>query len=106
MLNISKRMRKVQPSATLALTSLAKKLKSEGKDVVGFGAGEPDFDTPLPIKEAAKEAIDSGITKYTPAGGTVELKEAVCRKFKRDNGLVYSPSQVVISCGAKHSLYN
>ena len=106
MSKLAKRIRDVAPSATLALTSLAKKMKGEGKDVVSFCAGEPDFDTPTPIKEAAKRAIDQGVTKYTPAGGTPELKKAICDKFLKDNGLRYSPEQIVVSCGAKHSIYN
>jgi len=81
-------------------------MKAQGIDVVGFGAGEPDFDTPDHIKEAAKKALDRGFTKYTPASGMRELKEAVCRKLKEENGLEYEPDQVLISCGAKHSIFN
>ncbi|HSA78674.1 MAG TPA: pyridoxal phosphate-dependent aminotransferase, partial [Nitrospirota bacterium] len=84
----------------------AKAMKAQGIDVVDFGVGEPDFDTPENVKEAAKRAIQAGFTKYTPASGTDELKEAVVEKFKKDNGLSYERSQVLISCGAKHSLYN
>ncbi|HAV42943.1 TPA: aspartate aminotransferase, partial [bacterium] len=84
----------------------AKQMKEEGIDVIGFGAGEPDFDTPAYIKEAAKEAIDGGFTKYTPTAGTRELKEAICQKFKDDNHLDYSIDEILVSCGAKHSIFN
>lgn len=90
----------------MAIDAKAKKMKSEGINVIGFGAGEPDFDTPIHIKEAAVKAINEGFTKYTPASGTLELKEAICRKLKRDNDLEYEPSQIVVSNGAKHSLMN
>ena len=103
---LSKRIQNVKPSATLALTALANRLKAEGVDVIGFGAGEPDFDTPAAIKEAAHRAIDAGKTKYTPAGGIPELKKAVCEKFMRDNNLAYDMKQVTINCGGKHSFYN
>ncbi|MFA5099300.1 MAG: pyridoxal phosphate-dependent aminotransferase [Candidatus Omnitrophota bacterium] len=103
---LSERIKKINPSPTLSITSKAKKLKGEGKDVVSFAAGEPDFDTPDPIKEAACDAIRSGFTKYTPTTGIPELKQAICGKFKRDNNLVYDPKQVVVSCGAKHSIFN
>lgn len=105
-MSLSKRAELISPSPTLAISAKAKAMKAEGIDVIGFGAGEPDFDTPTHIKEAAKRALDGGFTKYTPASGTKELKEAVCKKFKIDNGLDYSPSQIIISCGAKHTLYN
>jgi aspartate aminotransferase len=103
---LSERIKKIHPSPTLSITTKAKKLKGEGKDVVSFAAGEPDFDTPEPIKEAACKAINSGFTKYTPTTGIPELKQAICDKFKRDNNLVYEPKQVVVSCGAKHSIFN
>jgi len=103
---VSERLKKIKPSSTLAITSKAKKLKSEGHDVINFGAGEPDFDTPDFIKQAAIEAIKSGFTKYTPTTGIPELKKSICEKFKRDNSLDYSPSQVIVSCGAKHSIFN
>ena len=96
----------VKPSSTLAITAKAKALKAEGKDVVGFGAGEPDFATPENICAAARKAIDDGFTKYTPAAGTVDLRKAVSDKFKNVNGLRYEPNQVVISNGGKHSLTN
>ncbi|MDP4119021.1 MAG: pyridoxal phosphate-dependent aminotransferase, partial [Bacillota bacterium] len=103
---ISKKALEVSPSSTLAIDSKFKAMKAEGIDVVGFGTGEPDFDTPENIKSAAKTALDNGFTKYTPASGTLDLKKAICYKFKRDNGLVYEPSQIVVSNGAKHSLMN
>ncbi|OGX13356.1 MAG: aspartate aminotransferase [Omnitrophica bacterium RIFOXYB12_FULL_50_7] len=103
---ISKRISQIAPSPTLSITAKAKKMQSEGINVVGFGAGEPDFDTPLNIKESAKRAIDKGFTKYTPTSGIKELKDAICLKFKMDNGLIYSPEEVIVSCGAKHSLFN
>ena len=96
----------ISPSATLAIDSKFKSMKAQGLDVVGFGAGEPDFDTPQHIKDAAIDAINAGKTKYTPASGTPELKQAICRKFKRDNGLDYDTSNIVVSNGAKHSLVN
>ena len=96
----------VNPSATLAIDSKAKKMKAEGINVIGFGAGEPDFDTPKHIKESAIKAIQDGFTKYTPASGTLELKEAVCRKLKKDNGIEFKACEIVISNGAKHSLLN
>lgn len=105
-MNLSKKGLSISPSSTLAIDAKAKKMKAEGIDIVGFGAGEPDFDTPLHIKSAAIAAIESGFTKYTPASGTLELKQAICKKFKKDNGLDYTPAQIVISNGAKHSLVN
>lgn len=105
-MSISKRIGSISPSVTLAITAKAKQMQQEGIDVIGFGAGEPDFDTPEHIKEAAKKAIDSGFTKYTPVSGIKELKEAVCKKFKNDNNLDYSPEEILVSCGAKHSIFN
>ena len=105
-LTLSEKAQKVKPSSTLAITAKAKELKASGIDVVGFGAGEPDFDTPDNIKAEAINAINSGFTKYTPAAGTVELRQAVCDKFKRFNHLDYTPDQIVISNGGKHSLSN
>ncbi len=105
-MELAKRMSKVKPSPTLAVDAKAKAMKAQGIDVVGFGAGEPDFDTPENIKAAAAKALNDGMTKYTPASGTMELKEAVCEKFKRDNGIEYTPAEILVSCGAKHSLYN
>ncbi len=103
---IAKRARAIKPSPTLAMAAKAKSMKAQGVDVVDFGVGEPDFDTPENVKQAGIRAIQSGFTKYTPAGGTDELKEAVVEKFRKDNGLAYEKAQVLISCGAKHSLYN
>ena len=103
---LAERLKKINPSATLAITSKAKKLKSEGKDIVNFAAGEPDFDTPDFVKDAAIAAIQSGFTKYTPTTGTPELKKLICDKFKKDNLLDYSPNQIIVSNGAKHSIYN
>lgn len=105
-LTLSKKAQAVKPSSTLAITARAKELKSQGVDVVGFGAGEPDFNTPDNINEVAIKAIHDGFTKYTPASGTQELKEAVCKKFARFNNLEYKPNQIVISNGGKHSLTN
>lgn len=102
----SKKALAVSPSATFAIDAKAKALKAQGVNVIGFGTGEPDFDTPMFIKKAAKKAIDEGATKYTPASGTVELKEAICRKLERDNGLLYKPVEIVVSNGGKHSLNN
>ncbi len=104
-MRISKRAAGITASATLAVSAKAKRMKAEGQDVVGFGAGEPDFDTPEFIKNAAKEGLDKGLTKYAPASGTLELKQAIAAKLKRENGLDYEPSQVVVSCGGKHALY-
>lgn len=103
---ISRRAREVSPSATLAITAAAKRMVKEGKDVIAFGAGEPDFDTPQEIKDAAIAAIASGFTKYTPTSGIPELKDAISKKLKTENGLDYPSSSIVVSCGAKHSLYN
>ncbi len=103
---LARRFKKINPSSTLAITSKAKTLKSEGKAIINLAAGEPDFDTPGFVKEAAIEAIRSGFTKYTPTTGTPELKKQICEKFKRDNALNYTPPQIVVSCGAKHSIFN
>jgi aspartate aminotransferase len=103
---LSDRIKSVQPSATLGITSKAKAMKAKGIDVVSFGAGEPDFDTPDYIKQAGIEAIKSGKTKYTPSIGTIELREAICRKFHSFKGLYYTPNDIIVSNGAKHSLYN
>lgn len=103
---LSERARKIKPSPTLAIDSKAKALKSEGIDVINFGVGEPDFDTPENIKEAAIKAIRDGFTKYTPVGGIDKLKDAIIEKFIRDNNVHYSREEIIVSCGAKHSLYN
>ena len=105
-LTLSKKAQAVKPSSTLAITAKAKELKAQGIDVVGFGAGEPDFNTPENVCDVAIEAIKDGFTKYTPASGTNELKEAICKKFKEFNGLDYKPNQIVISNGGKHGLSN
>ncbi len=106
MVKINARTAQVMGSTTLAITARANELKAQGVDVVSFAAGEPDFDTPDYIKEAAVKAINSGFTKYTPSSGTEELRLAVAEKFKRDNGLDYKPNQIVVGCGAKHSIFN
>lgn len=103
---ISERAKRTNPSPTLAVTSRAKRMKAEGIDVISFAAGEPDFDTPQNVKDAAIKALQEGFTKYTPSSGIVELKQAICAKLKRDNGLDYAASQIVVSNGAKHSIYN
>ncbi|MHB8522188.1 MAG: pyridoxal phosphate-dependent aminotransferase [Limisphaerales bacterium] len=103
---ISKRAASLSPSLTLAIDAKAKQMKAEGQDVVGFGAGEPDFDTPQHIKDACAKALADGFTKYTPSSGIPELRQAIADKFKRDNGLTYKPSQIIVSCGGKHSCYN
>lgn len=103
---ISRRAALLSPSLTLVIDSKAKQMKADGLDVVGFGAGEPDFDTPQHIKDAAIKAVAEGFTKYTPASGTPELRQAVADKFKRENGLTYKPSQIIISSGGKHSCFN
>lgn len=105
-IKIADRMSKVSPSATLKLTSKAKEMKARGLPVINFGAGEPDFDTPEVVKDEAVKSLKAGFTKYTPTSGIPELRQAVCRKFEEDQGLKYSPEETVISCGAKHSLYN
>src|SRR5690349_15490492 len=103
---ISRRAASLSPSLTLAIDSKAKQMKADGLDVVGFGAGEPDFDTPKHIKDAAIKALNEGFTKYNPSSGIPELRQAIADKFKRDNGLTYKPSQIIVSCGGKHSCYN
>jgi len=103
---ISTKLKMLQPPATIAMTQKARDLKQQGKDVISLSIGEPDFDTPDFIKEAAKEAIDQNYSHYPPIAGYPELKEAICRKFKRDNNITYKPSQIVVSTGAKQSLYN
>jgi len=103
---VADRLSAVQPSATIAVTQKARDLKAQGRDVIGLGAGEPDFDTPAHIIEAAKKALDDGFTRYTAINGIPELLEAVSAKFKRDNGLDYAPSQVHVSCGGKPVIFN
>ena len=103
---LSDTLSRVKPSPTIAVSNLAAELKAQGKDVIGLGAGEPDFDTPQNIKDAAKAAIDAGRTKYTAVDGIAELKQAICKKFERENGLCYKPSQVSVGTGGKQILYN
>ncbi|MGO8672602.1 MAG: pyridoxal phosphate-dependent aminotransferase [Capsulimonadaceae bacterium] len=103
---LSERAINAAPSPTLAITAKVNALKASGVNVVGFGAGEPDFDTPANIKEAAAAALAAGDTKYTPSSGTVALKDAIIGKLKRDNGLTYARNEIIVSCGAKHSIYN
>jgi aspartate aminotransferase len=103
---ISKHAAALSPSLTLIIDSKAKQLKADGHDVVGFGAGEPDFDTPDHIKQAAAAALADGFTKYTPSSGIPELRQAVADKFQRENGLTYNPGQIVVSCGGKHACFN
>lgn len=105
-MRLADRMQRIQPSATLAISARAKAMKAHGIDVVGFGAGEPDFDTPHHIKEAAIRATLDGFTKYTPVSGTEELKDAIRERVKEELGLHYDRSQVIVSCGAKHAVYN
>jgi len=105
-MQLSKKAMAISGSITLAITAKAKKLKSEGIDVVSFGAGEPDFNTPQYIQDSAISAIKNGFTRYTPASGIPELKNSICEKLKKDNNLDYKPSQIVISNGAKHSIHN
>jgi aspartate aminotransferase len=103
---LSNRAKSLKPSPTLAINAKAKAMQAQGIQVISFGAGEPDFDTPQNIKKAAKRAIDEGFTKYTPVGGTDELKDAIINKFKRDSDLNYKRSEILVSCGGKHSFYN
>jgi len=102
----AERLKRIKPSPTIAISTKAKELKAEGKDIINLSAGEPDFDTPDNIKAKAKQAIDDGATKYTPVAGTKELREAVCRKFKRENNLDYAPEQIIVGTGGKQVLYN
>lgn len=105
-IKVNDRIQQLLGSSTLAITAKAKELKAQGKDVVNFAGGEPDFDTPDSIKQAAIAAIEAGQTKYTPSIGTPQLRDAIVEKFKNDNQLAYTPAQVVVSCGAKHSIFN
>ena len=103
---IASRVASISPSLTLAISAKAKAMKQAGENVVSFGVGEPDFNTPQHIIEAAKNALDNGQTKYTPSSGLLPLRKAICEKFERDNGLSYQPSQIIVSSGAKHSIFN
>jgi aspartate aminotransferase len=105
-IQLAQRVMRVKPSPTLTITARAAQMRVAGKDVIGLGAGEPDFDTPAHIKQAAIRAIDAGFTKYTPVDGTATLKQAVIEKFRRDNGLEFQPDQILVSCGGKQSFYN
>ncbi len=105
-ISLSHRAQSIKPSPTLAVTAKAAELRAAGKDIIGLGAGEPDFDTPDHIKKAAIKAIESGQTKYTAVDGTTELKKAIIQKFKNENNLDYEMNQVAVQSGAKHSLYN
>src|SRR6476620_2636314 len=105
-MEISERAAQLTPSLTLSIDSKAKAMKAEGLDVCGFGAGEPDFDTPEHIKAAAVAALEGGFTKYTPSAGLPELRQAIAEKLQADNNISYKPSQIVVSSGAKHSCYN
>lgn len=105
-MELSNRVQTIKPSPTLAVTARAAKLKAEGKDIIGLGAGEPDFDTPQHIKDAAITAINKGQTKYTPVGGTPGLKNAIVAKFKRENNFDFEPKQILVSCGGKQSFFN
>jgi aspartate aminotransferase len=104
--DINRRIKSLVGSSTLAITARAKELCAQGQDVVSFAGGEPDFDTPPEIKQAAIRAIEDGYTKYTPSVGSLELRQLISKKFARENNLAYTPEQIVVSCGAKHSLYN
>ena len=99
-------MHRIKPSPTIAVSQKARDLKAQGRDVIGLGAGEPDFDTPANIIEAAYKAMKDGKTRYTPVPGIVELREAICAKFERDNNLDYTPDQVTVGCGGKQVIYN
>ncbi|MFI5331878.1 MAG: pyridoxal phosphate-dependent aminotransferase [Desulfobaccales bacterium] len=105
-MQVASRIRQIPPSATLALNAKANQLKAQGVDIVNFGVGEPDFDTPANIREAAIRAINEGFTRYTPVGGIPDLKEAIIDKFQGDYGLSYKPGEILVSCGGKHGLYN
>ncbi|MBO5411913.1 MAG: pyridoxal phosphate-dependent aminotransferase [Clostridia bacterium] len=103
---IASRMSSISPSLTLAISAKSKAMKDAGEDVVSFGVGEPDFNTPERIVEAAKKALDNGYTKYTPSSGLLPLRKAICEKLEKDNGILYEPSQIIVSNGAKHSIFN
>src|SRR3989338_5447577 len=105
-LHLSKRASALKPSATLAMAARARAMQAKGIDVISFSTGEPDFDTPSHIKDAAKKALDEGFTKYTQVGGIPELKKAIAEKFRRDNDLEYAPEEIVVSSGAKQAIYN
>src|SRR5690625_5087562 len=104
-MNLSKRVQSLTPSSTLAISAKEKELKDSGHDVIGLGVSEPEFNTPTYIIEAAKKAMDKGLTKYTPSGGILELKKAIIEKFKTDNHLTYEPNQIIVTTGAKYAIY-
>ena len=106
MKNLSERILNIAPSLTVAVDTLAKKLKAEGKDIVSLGAGEPDFDTPLEVQIAGKAAIDEGKTRYTAPQGILEVREAVAEKLRKENGVEYAPEQIIMTSGAKHAVFN
>ncbi|MFH1612373.1 MAG: aminotransferase class I/II-fold pyridoxal phosphate-dependent enzyme, partial [bacterium] len=103
---LNKKIQQISPSSTLQIEAKAKQMKAQGVNIISLSAGEPDFDTPDEIKNKAKLSIDQGFTKYTPSSGILELKNAICEKFKKENNLDYSSSEIIVSCGAKHCLYN
>ena len=103
---LSQRVQRIQPSATLAIADKARVLKESGRDIISLSTGEPDFDTPEHIKKAAIESINKGASKYTAVDGISELKQAIIKKFQNDNGLDYAQDEILVSCGAKHTLYN
>ncbi|MEM9684135.1 MAG: aminotransferase class I/II-fold pyridoxal phosphate-dependent enzyme, partial [Pseudomonadota bacterium] len=103
---LSDALARVKPSPTIAVSTKARELKAAGRDVIGLGAGEPDFDTPDPIKQAGIDAIWAGDTKYTAVDGTPQLKQAICDKFKRENGIEYTPDQITVGTGGKQVIYN
>jgi aspartate aminotransferase len=105
-MRIASRLVEIKPSVTLATSARAARLRAEGIDVIGFGAGEPDFDTPVHIKDAAKRALDAGQTKYTEVAGTIALRKAICKEIETAHGLRFAPDQVQVASGAKQSLYN
>ena len=103
---VASRLSRIKPSATNALTGKVVELRAAGREIIGLGAGEPDFDTPDYIKDAAIEAIGAGDTKYTPVPGSVSLRKAICQKFKRENNLDYTPDQITVGCGGKQVIFN
>src|SRR5438128_1227183 len=105
-MGLAKRVQGLEESATLAVSERATQMRAKGLDIVSFGAGEPDFDTPEHIKKAAIDALSKGYTKYTASSGIVPLRRAIAQKFERDNGLAYPIDQILVSCGSKHSIYN
>ena len=103
---LAERINKIAPSPTMAVTARARELKAAGKDIIGLGAGEPDFDTPEHVKEAAVKALADGYTKYTDVPGSIELREAICNKFQRENSLHYTPDQIQVGFGGKQNIFN